>query len=131
MNEIYPCINRNVRPNNNQLITHYECVSYLLRIDTILLSSSNRYTGLHFTRFVYDMKWFAKWWFNTTWKVPPPRVEPWTFHSKSKRHNPYASRPCFWYPLYLTLPPLPLLLFLFLIPRWIMLYDVSLSCRVY
>ena len=35
MNEMYPCINRNARPNNNQLITYYECVSYLLRIHSI------------------------------------------------------------------------------------------------
>ena len=27
-----PCINRNARPNNNQRITYYQCVSYLPRI---------------------------------------------------------------------------------------------------
>ena len=32
MNETCPCINRNVRPNNNQLQTYYQCVTYLLRI---------------------------------------------------------------------------------------------------
>ena len=32
MNEMYPCINRNARPNNNQLITYYLRVSYSLRI---------------------------------------------------------------------------------------------------
>ena len=32
MNEMCPFINRNARPNNNQLITHYQPVSYLLRI---------------------------------------------------------------------------------------------------
>ena len=26
---MYSCINRNARPNNNQLITYYEYVSYL------------------------------------------------------------------------------------------------------
>ena len=26
---MYPCINRNARPNNNQLITYYERVNYL------------------------------------------------------------------------------------------------------
>ena len=35
MNEISPCVNRNARPNNNQLITYYQCVSFLLRIHTI------------------------------------------------------------------------------------------------
>ena len=29
---MYPCINRNARPNNNQLITYYQRVHYLLRI---------------------------------------------------------------------------------------------------
>ena len=29
---MYPCIKRNARPNNNQLITYYLCVRYLLRI---------------------------------------------------------------------------------------------------
>ena len=32
MNEMCPGINRNARPNNNQLITYYQHVSYLLRI---------------------------------------------------------------------------------------------------
>ena len=32
MNEMYPCINKNARPNNNQLITYYQGVHYLLRI---------------------------------------------------------------------------------------------------
>ena len=32
MNEICPCLNRNARPNNNQLITYSQRVSYLLRI---------------------------------------------------------------------------------------------------
>ena len=31
MNEMYPCKNRNAGPNNNQLITYYEQVSYLPR----------------------------------------------------------------------------------------------------
>ena len=35
MNEMYPCINRNARPSNNQLITYCECVSCLQRIHTI------------------------------------------------------------------------------------------------
>ena len=35
MNEMYPCINKNARPNNNQLITYYELVSCLQRIHTI------------------------------------------------------------------------------------------------
>ena len=30
MNKMYPCINRNARPHNNQLITYYLCVHYLL-----------------------------------------------------------------------------------------------------
>ena len=32
MNKMYPCIKRNARPNNNQLITYYQRVSYLPRI---------------------------------------------------------------------------------------------------
>ena len=32
MNEMYPCIKRNARPNNNQLKTYYQHVIYLLRI---------------------------------------------------------------------------------------------------
>ena len=32
MNEMYPHLYRNARPNNYQLITYYQCVSYLLRI---------------------------------------------------------------------------------------------------
>ena len=35
MNEMCLCTNRNARTNNNQLITYYECVSYLQRIHTI------------------------------------------------------------------------------------------------
>ena len=35
MNEMYQCINRNARPNNNQLIAYYKRVSYLQRIHTI------------------------------------------------------------------------------------------------
>ena len=31
-NEMYPCINRNSRPNNNQLITYFQHVHYFLRI---------------------------------------------------------------------------------------------------
>ena len=30
-----PCVNRNARPNNNQLITYSQCISYLLRIHAI------------------------------------------------------------------------------------------------
>ena len=29
---MYPSINRNARPNNNQLITYNQCVHYLLKI---------------------------------------------------------------------------------------------------
>ena len=32
MNEMYRCINRNARPNNNQLINYYQRVRYLLRM---------------------------------------------------------------------------------------------------
>ena len=35
MNEMYLCINRNARPNNNQLINYYEHVSYLPEIHTV------------------------------------------------------------------------------------------------
>ena len=32
MNEMCPCINTNARPNNNQVITYYQRVRYLLQI---------------------------------------------------------------------------------------------------
>ena len=32
---MYLCINRNARPNNNQLINYYEHVSYLPEIHTV------------------------------------------------------------------------------------------------
>ena len=43
MNEMYPCINRNAKPNNNQLITYYKRVSYLLRIHTLTITGSNKF----------------------------------------------------------------------------------------
>ena len=41
MNEIYPCINRNARPNNNQLITCNQRVPYLLRIQQYPVNNTN------------------------------------------------------------------------------------------
>ena len=38
---MYPCINRNSRPNNNQLITYYQLVSYLLRIQQYPVNNTN------------------------------------------------------------------------------------------
>ena len=35
MTEMCPCINKNARPDNNQLITYYQHVSYLVNNTTI------------------------------------------------------------------------------------------------
>ena len=40
MNETCRCINRNARPNNKQLITYYQHVSYLLRILQYLVNNT-------------------------------------------------------------------------------------------
>ena len=43
MIEMYPCINGNARPNNDQLKTNYKRVIYLLRIHTIPCESYLQY----------------------------------------------------------------------------------------
>ena len=46
-NEIYPCIKRNARPNNNQLINYYLPVCYLLRIQQYPVNSSYNIDKMH------------------------------------------------------------------------------------
>ena len=49
MKEMYPCIIRYARPNNNKLITYYKRVSYLQKIHTIHSRIYLQYS--HYTMF--------------------------------------------------------------------------------
>ena len=56
MNEMYPRINRNARPNNNQFITYYLLVRYLLRIQQHPVN--NTYSVSFFKNF-WDKTFFS------------------------------------------------------------------------
>ena len=53
---MYPCINRNARPNNNQLITYYLRVCYLLRIQKYPVNTTYNKDFMKIILFTFESK---------------------------------------------------------------------------
>ena len=60
---MYPCINMNASPNNNQQITYLEHVSYLVRIHTI---PCRIYLQQGYQKERTHINEQGRWWINNT-----------------------------------------------------------------